>query len=737
MKKIFLQNLFHVGAASRQQGGALNVPHLLGRKPNANQSAPQKYCGFIIMAAALLLGSMSLSIAQTQNLLISSFDTGTQGSTPSGCGIWYGSSTATWDGTQDITGNGGGSLYITCPDDSSSDTPLNPYICMNGGNPWYIAGSPVDLTQYKSIDFDIKWDNTSALTIDQWNQPSTWPASFGGPFPGSDPANGFNIKAVCDGNGTFVQLGVTNIPDAASNGWVHMSFPIDPSIGGIGTCNGIDFEKWIANSGSIVGSPTVHFWIDNVELIGTAGPPPPPTINAPTKTSDSGLAIYASTEGNSYYDRQSVLFTTNAGTSWMSSGVTYPVSYSFTIADFPTDPATYGCEAWLFLSPNPAAIDNAPDWNETNMVIAFVQLNTNGATMHFQYKVNEDHQQAMYSGSGPDTRAVGTNTYNLYYSAPIGSMPGGPITNEVSPGVYNVTNESGDLASLVNPAGADGTWTIRFTSANNVTLTAPGGATTNVVIPSYNASFLAPGATGMNIYLGMQANNAAAINQKVVYSNFAISGGAPTTFSDNFAADTTLNTAAWATAQATGPGGIFIIKPGWLFTWSLPDAGFSPQVSSGLTNTLGWTTPANSSPFSLYKMDAQIVSGSDLPAGGAAFFRLIKRTYTQLQVLWPGQTNAPNTANGYTGTAAPVTNGDYVTVTINACDNTWHIVNTTGDQIQLTSDTAIVGNNVNLLNGTTTNVVVWTGPTSGATVTATDITQTNIPPATSSPINVN
>src|SRR6516162_9914532 len=98
---------------------------------------PQFKIKTLVGVASLLLAGAGASFAQTSDLTLNSFDTGTQGSAPSGVGIWYGSCTATWDGTQDATANGGGSLYITSLNDSTSDTPLNPYICLNGGNPWY------------------------------------------------------------------------------------------------------------------------------------------------------------------------------------------------------------------------------------------------------------------------------------------------------------------------------------------------------------------------------------------------------------------------------------------------------------------------------------------------------------------------------------------------------------------------------------------------------------------------
>ncbi len=59
----------------------------------------------------------------------------------------------------------------------------------------------------------------------------------------------------------------------------------------------------------------------------------------------------------------------------------------------------------------------------------------------------------------------------------------------------------------------------------------------------------------------MQANNADAQNQAVVYSNFAITGTAQP-FSENFLADSVLDTTnVWTTSMASGPQGVFIAPP--------------------------------------------------------------------------------------------------------------------------------------------------------------------------------
>ena len=90
------------------------------------------------------------------------------------------------------------------------------------------------------------------------------------------------------------------------------------------------------------------------------------------------------------------------------------------------------------------------------------------------------------------------------------------------------------------------------------------------------------------------------------------------------------------------------------------------------------------------------------------FYRLIKRVPYQLQVLMPGQTNAPNTALGYTGTPTDISvSGEgftTVTVTVNMCDATWHIVTalTASRQHLDSGDYLPATQPVGMVNGTAT-----------------------------------
>jgi hypothetical protein len=665
-----------------------------------------------IAIATLLVAAAQFAAAQTADRTINSFDTGTQGAQPDGCGFWYGTGTGGWDASQDATGNGGGSLYIQTTW-GGGDTPLTEYVCLPGDNLWWQGAGTFNLSDYKSIQFDLKWDTASTVGISEWNDPASFP---NGTLSGSVP--GLEINAAA-GNGGLTLLVTTNIANAASNGWVHVVIPVNPLQSGIDPCVGIMFKKWLNNNATISGGPhTANFWVDNVILEGTAGPPPPPTIKPLAKPS-RGLNVFASTQANSFYDRQEIVSRETNGLCWIgSASVANPVTYSFTLTNFPTDPATYGCAAYLFFSPNPGFIPAAPDWNNTNCAVAVLQYGAGGATLQFQYKVDEDNQNAMLSG-GHEARG--------YYTNAPGSWDG------VTPNYL----ETGNLGSVTN-ATVLGTWSIRFTSDTNVTLIAPDNSSSSLVIPPYNVGKLGPTTNGFNLYLGFQANNLASLNEAAVYSRFKVTGVA-SAFDEDFLAQTTLDTNRWDNSVSGGPSGVRIIPAGsayWM-NWSLPDGGFAAESTADLANPLSWFDLTGPS-VSMVNQRSKLIASSELPAGGSAFFRLTKRAFTQLQVLLPGETNAPNTLTGKIGTPAPVSLGDggYATVTINAVDSTWHVVTSGSGSIQLTSsDTgAIMPLDAPLVGGTLQQIVQFATPGSW-TITATNTTAT-LPAATSSAVTV-
>ncbi len=663
--------------------------------------------------AALALGSAGMTFAQTADLTINTFD-----SAANNTGHEWGSGTQAWDGSN---GNPPGSLLVTADFSNSSDTPCTTYICLNG-NPWYV-GTAINFSQYKAIEFDIKWDNTSDITLGEFNDVSTIPltaTNSSGATILNAPLNAGQIGGLeidlCGGPGGQMAPFIinTNIPAAAANGWVHVVVPINQTTANLDGCSGFLFHKWVSQyNNQIANDFQGRFWIDNVILEGTAGPPPPPPVKVPTKATQ-GLNVFANTQG--LYDREEAVLRQKTGLGWVGVATpANPVTYSFTIAGYPH---SENCEAYLFLNPNANYLDNAPDWNETNSVVVYVQGDPSNATMHFEYKVGDPGDNAMLGGGGAYTNAPGS--WN-------GSTPG--------------YKESGNLGSVTNNS-IFGTWTVKFTSDSNVTLIAPNGNSTNLTIPSYNSPFFAENdgsAIPFTVYLGMQANNADAQNQAVVFSNFAITGNAQP-FSDNFLTDSVLDTTnLWNTGPTTSPKGVFIVNSStasWA-SWTLPDTGFSLQVAPTLNNPLGWTAPTTGPIVPMNGLRAQLLASNEIPAGNTVFFQLIKRQFTQLQVLLPGETNAPNTLTGKTGTPTAFKPYDEVDVIINAVDSTYHIVNATDAlNIGASDTTATITTPTPALTGGTVTVPVYFGTSGSWTVTATDTTSTNIPVATSSSITI-
>jgi hypothetical protein len=118
----------------------------------------------------------------------------------------------------------------------------------------------------------------------------------------------------------------------------------------------------------------------------------------------------------------------------------------------------------------------------------------------------------------------------------------------------------------------------------------------------------------------------------------------------------------------------------------------------------------------------------------AGFYRLIKRPFVQLQVLMPGETAAPNTPTGKTGTPDPQAVGTSFNVTVNAVDAVWNVVTSATDTVDITSSdsTASLPADAALVNGTGSFTVTF-GQAGTWTVTATDVTDATKTANTGSP----
>src|SRR5580765_419871 len=75
--------------------------------------------------------------------------------------------------------------------------------------------------------------------------------------------------------------------------------------------------------------------------------------------------------------------------------------------------------------------------------------------------------------------------------------------------------------------------------------------------------------------------------------------------------------------------------------------------------------------------------------------------YSIVQVLMPGETAAPGTSSGKTGTARAQTVGVPFDITVRACDNTWNTVTTVTNAMQILSSdgSATLPANAQLVSG--------------------------------------
>jgi hypothetical protein len=456
------------------------------------------------------------------------------------------------------------------------------------------------------------------------------------------------------------------------------------------------------------GYPTnpVTFWIDNVEVLTASAPPPPPppptmSIIAPVV---QGLNLFTG-NGTALYNRENIE-TVNPDYSWV--GASGPVSYSFTLSDYPVAAAD-AVQCQIFLVPNPGT-ESAPDWTEPNVVFTDLESWTpggGGVQWTFRYKTNNPAGNGMIYGTGA--------------LASIGS------TNIL------------------------GTYTLTFNNNTNVTMAMPGGVSTNFSIPDASGATTALFASGVQLYFGAQAGNAGGTSDHIVASEFSVTGLGSADFDDNFIKDAgTLNTNIWA-VNASYANCVQLLGPGnpWWVRWTSPAIGYALNTTAAFSTNTVWTPVTTYSPIQNGSYYTQLISANDLEPGKDAFFAVIERAFSQLLVVLPGQTLAPNTPTGVTGTPTPVSlsnNSGEEDVTVYAVDANFYPVTGSTDSISLTSTDpgeisglppakAMVNGQVTFNMANNPNTFYFYTPGTW-TVTATDTTDTSIKANTSSSVVV-
>jgi hypothetical protein len=287
-----------------------------------------------------------------------------------------------------------------------------------------------------------------------------------------------------------------------------------------------------------------------------------------------------------------------------------------------------------------------------------------------------------------------------------------------------------------NPTPA-GTWTITFSQDTNIVITAPtGGAITNLLPPEV-VDIFKNYSPNMQINVGGVPGDPSRLGQMAVVTRVKFTGtpGEPNVDSDFLAQPRDTN--VWGIV-ASSPVGVQQIptNAAYWVNWTLPANGFSLETKAALGPGF-WNSPAITG-YDQGGFHHGLLLSSDRPGTNSGYFRLTKRVATQLQVLLPGETNAPNTTTGKIGTPSPQTTGITFDLTINACDANWNIASTS-DTVAFTSDdgSAFLPINTALVNGTVTIVGnTYFGSSGTWTITATDVTTNAVSAGTSAPITI-
>jgi hypothetical protein len=572
----------------------------------------------ILAASALLLTSST----QAQYLVFDNF------CSSAGIGDWYGYDTPVYEsGVADPYNGNCGSVYIEC-DCGCGNNPqkgadlCTAFICYDGGNPWY--GPTIDFAQYIAIQFDVRWDTTSTLTIDQFNTGTNWPADC---LPPLAPQNfmatpgewiegmDLQISSPTFPENTVVDLGSFLIPLNADTGWRTVTIPIPFAVAGrITADNCLILRKWMGYCEYVRCCATGKFWIDNVVLLSSCCPLPPPTMLTPTPAIP-GLNCFNLTENNTFFDHNEVMVNSTSGLSWVGSlqnsfAPTYPVSYSFTLAGFPSGVAPSGTEAFMFLVPNYIYPAEAVDWIATNDIVFEVENTATGGQASLAYKTNEPGQNP------PTANSLAFN------------------------GTTNLAVPSTKLL---------GTYSLVFTDANDGYVQVPDGTTGTFTLPAgVSACFQENSSAGepFLVYFGTEANSASAMNQPVVFSSISISG-VPSGFSENFIGEANpVNVANTPTSYAPGVLIVPVGAPSWV-SWSESTTGYVLENAASLNGP--WQNTSTYAPLPGHGQMMQLVSGSDLLSPtNEQFFRVVKLFYSNILVALPGQTFVSGT--GVTGT---------------------------------------------------------------------------------------
>ena len=648
-----------------------------------------RHVGGLLGAIALTAAAFSLQ-AQPTNRMLYNFNTDQVTATPynSAWGNWFGGvyQGVLWDSTTDSSNNpNSGAMQV-----SLNFTGGNQFVLWDGGTPNY---APLDLGTWTNLSFDIRYDASSVIRTN----------TVGAGVNGSLGVGSLDFGYMRFGSRGpsysqdwiyYFAVSATNGAGLPNTNWTRINVDLrqvaqnfgDLSAGLVNLLFGMDAGAY--GNASLLGPQTV--WFDNIQLTGSVPHPPPPTMSIEKTT--PALRLFGA---SGQYGRAQ-LQVVDASESWV--GGTFPVSYSFTVLDNATSPGALDYHLHLIQGTDGYS---GADYTDNNVL--WLQI---------------------ISGSGTNTACVANVSWKT----------NAPASNP----------DQSNVALRITNSVLAGTWTLTFLSDTNGTLTAPGASPVPFSIGLSDSDVMSLFGNPLEARFGIQNfGNTANGGVPHDWARISVSGTVGIQINEDFTKEGTnqLDATIWDLGHNDGVGVVNLVPtnaPYWI-KWTLPDSGFGLIGGASLLDHTNWNTPVGLASISQGGKKWALIPGASLPIGSSSFFTLINRPFSKLQILLPGETNAPNTPTGKTGTPDPVSFGasGVINVTINAVDSTYHITAAPGDIISLTSSDAAAGTSAPaaLVNGTVTGQVYFS-TTGSFTITATDTSNANITNVTSSSVTV-
>jgi hypothetical protein len=496
-----------------------------------------------------------------------------------------------------------------------------------------------------------------------------------------------NVFQITSGWG-WQGIGGTSFSEADIGTWKRVKRPLTS----MSSSQGIIIQA----GGSFASPSTFTYYIDNIVVWQPADPP---TLTRLEPGTPRGVRITMDDDG-SQWQRDGIASPEGNSYSWVGQT---PATYGFTIAEFPSATQHPGFEAHLYLASDDTGPGTwnqtfgAADWNAADIAIFRVQNIADGTvSASFHWKTN----------------------------LPNSNPPGDEVNNPVT---------------LTGVPTAVGDWTLTFHNDTDGTITGPGGVSGNFSLPadvpaaSFNPFLLF---LQFGVFKNDGANSGINNRKSATFSRVWMTNSTGVVFDDNFSGPDLTANYAWRKTRISAVNWTPTDTAWWL-SWTTPDGGAVPYVAGVVTGP--YADAGSSHIYQIGTSKTAAIPGANLPAGNAAFFGLGQRQFTKLQILLPGETAAPGTPTGKTGTPDPQGNTQQFVVTVRAVDADWFPISGVSHVISLSSSAGndfMYSGEAAMANGVVTFDAAFFA--SGSfTITAEDVTDDTKTPDTSPAITVN